>query len=265
MIIIFFIVGLIVGSFLNVVVSRLATAESILGRSHCPKCQALIRWYDNIPLLSYVILKTRCRDCQEKISLQYPLVEGFTGIIFALTGYYFFNLSNLETWLDVFYFWVIFSVFIVIFAYDFKHLEIPMIMVWIGTGTTIIFYLFKDWLEFSSKFDIFSLNIFSGVLSAIIAFLFFFVLSAGSREKWMGMGDAYVAMLIGLVAQWPAFLGALILAFTLGATYGIILIVAGRKTLKSQVPFAPFLVLGGVLAIFLPKIFPAVKYLLLFY
>lgn len=265
MIIIYFILGLIVGSFLNVLISRLQTAETILGRSHCPKCEAKIRWYDNIPLLSYVVLGTKCRDCKEKISIQYPLVEGITGVIFALTGLYFFDSLHPGTWLDMFYFWIIFSVLIVVFVYDLKHMEIPMIMVWTGIGVTIIYYLFSDWAGFESKFDIFSLNLFSGLLAGMLAFLFFFALSAGSKEKLMGMGDAYVALLIGLVVQWPAILLALLLAFTIGAVYGIILIVSGRKTMKSQVPFAPFLVIGGMLAVFIPKIFPAIKYWILYF
>ena len=265
MIIIYFILGLIVGSFLNVLISRLQTAETILGRSKCPKCEAKIRWYDNIPLLSYAVLGTKCRDCRENISIQYPLVEGITGLIFALTGFYFFDAMHPGTWLDMFYFWIIFSVLIVVFVYDLKHMEIPMIMVWAGVGVTIIYYLISDWLGFSSKFSVLELNIFSGMLSGIAAFLFFFALSAGSREKWMGMGDAYVAFLVGLAVRWPAILPALILAFTIGAVYGIILIASGRKTLKSRVPFAPFLVLGGMLAIFLPKMFPVIKYYLLFF
>jgi leader peptidase (prepilin peptidase)/N-methyltransferase len=82
MIIIFFILGLIIGSFLNVVVYRLNLAESILGRSQCPHCKAKVRWYDNVPLLSFVLLGAKCRDCGEKISWQYPILEFFTGVVF---------------------------------------------------------------------------------------------------------------------------------------------------------------------------------------
>ena len=108
MLIIFFILGLIVGSFLNVVICRLELAESILGRSHCPRCKSLIRWYDNIPLLSFILLRARCRDCQEKISWQYPSVELAAGIIFTAVGYYFFTISDLQAWAETLFYLGIF-------------------------------------------------------------------------------------------------------------------------------------------------------------
>ncbi len=265
MLIIFFISGLIVGSFLNVVIARLHTAETILGHSKCPHCQAKIRWYDNIPLFSFVILGTRCRDCQEKISWQYPVVELATGILFALVGNYFLNVDNTQSWLATFYYLIIFALLLVIFMYDLKHMEIPMVAVWLGIGATIAYYLLSDWMNFSGALGIMSLNIFSGMLAGAAAFLFFFLLSAGSKEKWMGMGDSYAVFLAGLITKWPGILAALALAFTLGAVYGIILIITGRKTMKSQVPFAPFLVAGVILATLVPKIFPAVKYWFLYF
>lgn len=265
MVIIFFITGLIVGSFLNVVISRIYAAETILGRSHCPHCKNKIRWYDNIPLFSFAVLGTRCRDCKEKISWQYPAVELASGILFALAGNYFFVISNPATWLETSYHLVIFSLLLVIFAYDLKHMEIPMIIVWLGIGITVVYYLFFDWMNFSGSLGIMSLSIFSGMLAGILAFLFFFALSAGSREKWMGMGDAYVALLAGLVVGWPAVLLALMIAFTLGAVFGLILIAIKKKTMKSQVPFAPFLVAGTFLVVLVPKIFPAIKYWFLYF
>lgn len=265
MLIIFLIAGLIVGSFLNVVISRIYAAETILGRSHCPRCKNKIRWHDNIPLFSFAVLGTRCRDCKEKISWQYPAVELASGILFALVGNYFFAISEPATWLETFYYLVIFSLLLVIFAYDLKHMEIPMIIVWLGIGLSIIYCLLADWTLFNMAYGIWSLNIFSGMLAGILAFLFFFALSAGSREKWMGIGDAYVALLAGLVVGWPGIILALILAFALGAIYGVILIALKQKTLKSQVPFAPFLVFGTFLVLLVPKIFPAVKYWLLYF
>src|SRR3972149_5315706 len=86
----FFIFGLIIGSFLNVVVYRLRDAETLLGRSFCRHCKHQIRWYDNIPLLSFILLRGECRDCQNKISWQYPAVELMTGALFALIGFLFF-------------------------------------------------------------------------------------------------------------------------------------------------------------------------------
>lgn len=259
-VLIFFVLGLIVGSFLNVVISRLAVAEKILGRSHCPKCKAMIRWYDNVPLLSFILLKTRCRDCHEKISWQYPTVEIATGIIFALVASYFFVAEDPITWLATFYWLIIFSVLVVIFSYDFKHMEIPMVVLWIGIFVTVAYHLFADWVNFNQHLDLLSINTYSGVLAGAIAFLLFFALSAGSKEKWMGMGDAYVALLAGLIIGWPGLMFVLFAAFTLGAIYGVTLIAMKKKSMKSQVPFAPFIVAGIFLSVLIPQMFPSVKY-----
>jgi leader peptidase (prepilin peptidase) / N-methyltransferase len=265
MLIIFFILGLIIGSFINVVIVRLDVAESILGRSHCPHCKARIRWYDNIPLFSFTMLKTRCRDCGEKISWQYPLVEIATGVIFALVGGYFFDIANPQSWLETFHYLFIFSLLLVVFVYDLKFMEIPMIMIWIGTLWSVLYFLLADWMFFNPALGILSSRLFSGILAGIIAFLFFFILSSVSKEKWMGMGDAYLAFLAGLIVGWPTILIVLMLAFATGAVVGMALIYLKKKTMKSQVPFAPFIVLGVFLTVIIPVIFPAIKYWFLYF
>jgi leader peptidase (prepilin peptidase) / N-methyltransferase len=263
-IIIFFIFGLIIGSFLNAVVYRLQIAETLLGRSHCPKCKAKIRWYDNVPLLSFIILGTRCRDCKEKISWQYPVVELATGIMFALIGFFFFAPDDMRSWFETIYYLAIFSLLFIVFLYDFKFMEIPMIIIWIAVGVTIAYLLASDWYNFVPQIGILSSKTFSGILGGIIAFSFFFALSAGSKEKWMGMGDAYLALVVGMVAGWPNFILALLFSFTIGSIYSIILVVLKNKTLKSQVPFAPFLVVGLFLALILIKVFPELQYFVIF-
>ena len=142
--IIFFIFGLIIGSFLNVVVYRLRVAEDILGRSYCPNCKTKIAWYDNIPLISFVILKFQCRRCKKKISWQYPLVEALTGICFVLIGWKFFNLFDIQSYLMTFYYLGIVSFLITIFVYDWLYMEIPSLILWIGGIWVIIFILYFD-------------------------------------------------------------------------------------------------------------------------
>lgn len=259
MIIIFFIIGLIIGSFLNVVVERLNLAETILGRSHCPHCKKQIRWYDNVPVLSFMVLRARCRDCEGRISWQYPIVEILTGVVFALAGNYFFNVSNSQSWVMTIFYLGIFSLLLIIMIYDFKFMEIPMVAIWLGMGLITFYYLYFDWTAFDPQMGIMSLKIYSGALASLVAFILFLLLSAGSGEKWMGMGDAYVAMLAGALIGWPNIFWALVLAFTLGAVWGIVLILGRKKTMKSQIPFAPFIVLGTMLVIFLPLIFPSLK------
>jgi prepilin signal peptidase PulO-like enzyme (type II secretory pathway) len=254
---IFFIVGLIVGSFLNVLVARLKTAEDIFfDRSHCPQCKKQIRWYDNVPLLSFVLLGARCRDCKEKISWQYPLVELFTGLIFALVGFQFFRAGSPETWFPTFYYLVMASFLMVILAYDWLYMEIPGAVLWTGVALAAAANLVFDWLQIGGEGGLGGVGLllgsqtYSGVLAAILAFTFFFLMVIYSRERWMGMGDAYLAIFLGLILGWSKILLALFLAFAIGAIYGIIAIALKKKRLKSQVPFAPFLVLGTLITIF---------------
>lgn len=257
---IFFIFGLIIGSFLNVVVYRLNVAESFLGRSHCPDCKNQISWYDNIPLFSFILLKMKCRNCQKKISWQYPLVEFFTGVVFALIGTYFFSYFDAQSWITTTYFLVLVSLLLIIFVYDWKFMEIPMIIFWVALGISVGYVLFSDWINFIPELGIWNLSIFSGLIGAIIAFLFFFILVSVSKERWMGMGDAYLAFLAGFVVGYPKIMFTLVLAFFIGSVFSIILLVMKKKTMKSQVPFAPFLVSAIILIILLPEIFPALKY-----
>ncbi|EKD58521.1 MAG: hypothetical protein ACD_56C00110G0014 [uncultured bacterium] len=256
MLIVFLILGLIIGSFLNAVVYRLEAVESLFERSHCPHCKKKVRWFDNVPVISFILLSTRCRDCGEKISWQYPVVEIATGIVFALLGNYFFHLEDFSSWILTAYYLFVFSVLLIIFVYDFKYMEIPMLVLWIGVGGTLSYFLYADWQIFQSISSILELRTISGIIGAFIAGGFFFGLAAYSKETWMGYGDAYLGLLAGLVVGWPNIWGALMLSFVVGALISVGLIAFKRKGMKSQVPFAPFLITGIFLMVILPKIFP---------
>lgn len=262
---IFLILGLIVGSFLNVVVIRLNSVENLMGRSHCPHCKKTVRWYDNVPVLSFIILSAKCRDCGEKISWQYPLVEIATGIVFAMLGTYFFVPGDYLSWVTVAYYFAIFSVLIVIFVYDLKYMEIPMLVLWIGVALAIGYVFFVDWSSYSGAIKFLSLKTFSGIVGAAVAFVFFYALAWYSKEKWMGYGDAYLGLLAGLIVGWPTIMITLSLSFTIGALMSLILILAMKKTMKSQVPFAPFFATGIFLTLLLPKMFPALQYIFFYF
>ena len=253
-ILIFLILGLIIGSFLNVLVYRLRAAEDLFwDRSKCPHCQHLIRWYDNIPVVSFILLRFHCRDCRKKISWQYPLVEILTGVIFALIGHRFFDAVDSSTWAVAGYYLIMSGSLITIAVYDWLYLEIPGEILWPSVAIAIAGSLYFDWSAWfnsSLQMNIWNSAVYGSVLAALAAFMLFFLLSVGSREKWMGMGDAYLAILLGLIVGWPQILLALFLAFFVGAVWGIILVLAGKKKMKSQLPFAPFMVLGAFLALF---------------
>ena len=260
MLIIFLIFGLIIGSFLNAVVYRINAVESLMERSHCPHCKKTVRWFDNVPVISFILLSAKCRDCGEKISWQYPVVEATTGVIFALLGSYFFNALDFSSWMLTAYYLIVFSLLMIIFVYDFKYMEIPMLILWAGIGVSLLYFLFADYQNFNSVASIFELRTFAGILGGLVAGGFFFGLAAYSKETWMGYGDAYLGLLVGMIVGWPNILFALMLSFTIGAIISVGLIAMSKKNMKSQVPFAPFLITGTFLALILPQIFPALGY-----
>jgi prepilin signal peptidase PulO-like enzyme (type II secretory pathway) len=231
-----FLFGITVGSFLNCVIYRLEKNESFLrGRSYCPHCKHILSWQDLIPLLSFLTLKGKCRYCHQKISWQYPFVELATGVLFIFVTYHTFpNLLVTGSWL------LITSFLIVIFVYDFKHYLIPDKVIY-----PAIFTSFLCNLILHSKF-----YILNSIYSALGASAFFLSIFLISRGKWLGFGDVKLGFLMGLFLGFPNILVSLFFAYLIGAIIGIGLIFAKKKTLKSEVPFGPFLVTGTFVALF---------------
>lgn len=257
--VIFFIAGLIIGSFLNVIIYRLRLMDTILGRSNCPHCASQIRWYDNIPLLSFILLRARCRDCEGKISWQYPAVEFFTGIIFVLISRYFFNFLDLMSLWETGFYLIIASLLIVLLVYDWQYMEVPILIFWIILSVIAVNLAFIGFSEINLSVvtDGFkSLSIFYNLIGGFVAWLFFFCLVFFSKEKWMGWGDVYVGLLAGLILGWPNILFGLLLSFTIGSIFSVGIILSKKGNMQSQVPFVPFLVLGTFLAIFITREFP---------
>jgi len=238
-----FIFGLIIGSFLNCIIYRLETRGSFLrGRSYCPYCKHFLNWQDLIPVLSFLILKGKCRYCQQKISLQYPLVELTTGFLFFLVFYYTkYNIPY------TIYALIITCFLIIIFVYDLKHYIIPDRIIYPAIFVSGIWYvvyglIFNRFLTY---------EILNTIYAAFGTALFFLFIVLISRGRWMGVGDVKLAFLLGLILGWPYILVALFLAFFIGAIIGAGLIISGKKRLSSEVPFGPFLVAGTFLAMFL--------------
>lgn len=245
-----FIFGLIVGSFLNCVIWRIGKKQSFLkGRSYCPNCKHTLRWYDLVPVLSFLSLNGKCRYCKKPISFQYPLVEMVIGLLFVFI-YNYFQVNLLETGIGfgfyqaVFYS-VIVSVFSIIFVYDFKHYLIPDEFIIFGSSVAAL------WLGF---------NYFQGIInwqdiliylcSAVLASFFFFCLWFLTKGKGMGFGDVKLAFFLGLLLGFPNVVVGIFISFLLGAIIGLILVVAKKRKIKSAVPFGPFLVIGSIIAIF---------------
>ena len=216
-------IGLAVGSFLNVVIYRTRSQKKITGRSECRFCGKLVRWSDNIPVISSLLLRARCRNCQKFFGWQYALVELGTALIF-LELYFKFGLNSTFGFLTV-----LSSFLILIFVYDFRwslipdHFSLPAVIVAIG-------------YQFSLKTD------FQDVLvAALIGGGFFAVQYALSRGRWIGSGDIRLGLLMGIILGWQMLLVALFIAYLAGALIGLIMMAAKRKKLKSEIPFGTFL------------------------
>ncbi|MEK7650641.1 MAG: prepilin peptidase [Patescibacteria group bacterium] len=239
-----FLLGLIVGSFLNVVIYRYNTGRSVsTGRSQCFACSHTLSWYELVPVFSFLAQGGRCRACQSAISWQYPAVELANGVLFVALFQHFLGVSLGKPLFLLSA--VIFSLLLVITVYDLRHKIIPDGLVY----AFIIFALiFSNWPFTQIVPTIF----FQHLVSGLVLFLFFFFLWWVSSGRWMGLGDAKLALGVGFLLGWPGALSAIIFAFWSGALFGVLLILlkATKINLKSELPFAPFIVLGLLLNFF---------------
>lgn len=218
------ITGLGIGSFLNVVVFRVRSEESLTGRSHCPHCQKNLSWYELIPVISYLALRGKCRQCSATISAQYPLVEFVTAVCFGLLAIWFYS----DIMRLVIY--CIYTAFlIVIFVYDARYYLIPdwFTLPGISLGVIGSLLLGVSWWQIGL-----------GLLIGAGMFLIQFVISRG---KWIGGGDIRLGAMMGTMLAFPNVIAALFVAYMLGAVVAIPLLISGRKHRKDMLPFGTFL------------------------
>jgi len=232
--------GLIIGSFLNCLVWRLRTGESLLGRSYCLKCKKQIAWYDNLPVLSFVLLKGKCRQCGGKISWQYPIVELTTGVLFVLAYYlnYELRITNYELIIQLLRDWFLISAMMVIFIYDLRW-RLILDVVTLPAGLVVLI------LNLALGFSLWNLLV-SGIIGSGF-FLLQFLISGG---KWIGGGDIRLGLLMGLALGWPGVIAAIIISYFLGSLVGLGLIAAGKKRWGSEIPLGVFLAAGTIIDLF---------------
>ncbi|TXG76518.1 prepilin peptidase [Candidatus Dojkabacteria bacterium] len=226
-----FILGIVIGSFLNVIIDRIPRGEKITGRSHCESCSKTLKWFDLVPVFSFLLTQGKCRYCHSPLSYQYPIVEILTGVLF-LYSFLIFPILLLPFYL----FFIL--IFIVIFFIDLKYGIIPDKIIFPALPIAVIYILLSNQ------------NLLVHILSGILSFSFFYALYLFTRRKGMGFGDVKFALLLGLVLGFPGTIIALYVAFLTGAAVGSILILWKKKKMKSEVPFGPFLVLGCIVTIF---------------
>lgn len=234
-----FIFGTIIGSFLNCVIYRLETGKGFIkGHSFCPACKHELAWSDLIPILSFFLLSKKCRYCKKPISWQYPVIEIATGIMFVITTH---NLQpttySPQFLLNLFYWLFVVSCLLVIFVYDLKHFIIPDKVLFPAIAISIIF---------NFQFSIFQ----SSILSAFAASGFFLAIFLVSKGLWIGFGDVKLAILLGLFLGWPKIILALFLSFFIGGIIGVGLVFNKKRGIKSEIPFAPFLITGTFISLF---------------
>jgi leader peptidase (prepilin peptidase)/N-methyltransferase len=227
--------GLVVGSFLNVVIWRVPRHESIVKpRSHCPACDTQLATRDNIPVVSWLILRGHCRTCGEPISIRYPLIELLTGVLFAAVGARYAHSWALPAFL------VLAAALIAISAIDLEHFIIPNRIVYpVGFASVILLafaaLLGHDWTSFVRA-----------LLGAAAAFSFFFVLHVAAPGG-MGFGDVRLSFILGMFLGWLGWayvFGGLFSGFLYGAVIGMALIAFGRRGRRQHIPFGPFLAAG---------------------
>ncbi len=228
-----FVFGLCLGSFLNVLEWRLKTRKNFfLAHSVCPYCLKKIKWYDNIPLISFIFLRGRCRFCQQKISWQYPLVELITGLLFSLSVYY-------VGWqVDLFKWWLIIFVAEFIFIYDWKYLEVNDLVV---LSLSLVLFI---WQVLSGQKI---LNLALAVLIGVGFFAFQYFISKG---QWIGGGDLRIGLFMAVSLGYPQIILALFLSYIIGAIISSMLLLFKIKNIKDQLPLGVFLSLGLIISLF---------------
>jgi leader peptidase (prepilin peptidase)/N-methyltransferase len=230
--------GMVVGSFLNVCICRLPRDESVVSPpSHCPQCDYLIRWYDNIPLLSYLLLRGRCRGCGARISIQYPLVELLNGL---LTLALFLRFGPTLAFLVLFLFC---SALVVITFIDLEHQIIPdeISLPGIVIGFICSFFLpGHSWLN-----SLLGILLGGGSL-LLVAYAYQWL----TGKEGMGGGDIKLLAMMGAFLGWKSILFIVFASSLVGSVIGITMMLVQKKDSKLAIPFGPYLAFGAVLYIF---------------
>lgn len=240
------VLGLLIGSFLNVVILRLPSGKTLGGRSACPHCQYQLRAVDLVPVISYVYLRGRCRRCAQSISPRYPIIELLVAALFLLC---YFHSAPVDAagYVLLLQAWLVAAVCVVTFVVDFEHYLILDRVTFGGLVGLIglkIVHLFVGHLVLWSWHSV----LFNSFVGALIGFIPFFLLWFLSRGKLMGLGDVKFMIFAGFALGWPNIVVALLLAFWLGALVALPLLILGKKSLGSRLPFGTFLAIAVLIA-----------------
>lgn len=240
-----FVLGACIGSFMNVVMFRTHAGETIIrGRSKCRTCEKSVDARDLVPVLSYLLLRGRCRHCQSSISWQYPAVEIATGFLFVLfylmvTTQEVENLGLLYMALYILRYWIFAAYLVIIFVYDLRHM---LILDRFTVPAMALAIALNLWLGLVPAWSV--------LLGGIVLAGFFWIQFALSKGTWVGGGDIRMGALMGLMLGLEQGLVALFIAYVLGAIVGVVMMASGKATRKTPVPFGSFLAVATLVALF---------------
>lgn len=233
-----FIIGAIIGSFLNVCIYRIPAGESIVHPpSRCPACKSSIRWYQNVPILSYLLLRGRCAACGIRISARYPLVEGLTGLLFTLVVFRF----GFQAVTPVL--WLLTAALIVIAFIDIDHQIIPDAISLPGIVVGFLCSFAVPWISWSDSL----LGILAGGGSL---YLVAFVYERLTKKEGMGGGDIKLLAMIGAFLGWKAILPIVFFSSLMGTLVGVPVMLIKKADSKLAIPFGPFLAAAALFYLF---------------
>ena len=231
--------GLIVGSFLNVVIHRVPLDQSIVSPgSHCPSCDKPIKFYNNIPVLSYIILAGKCRNCKTRVSVRYPLVEAFTGFSFWLALYHF-RMDMVYVGFTALFICLLLALALI----DLEHMILPLELT---IGGAVVFIIYSFFNPFLQPKDAIAAAL-GG--AAVFALIYIFYIKVRKIEG-LGQGDIWMMLLLGAFLGVNKLVIAVLVASLSGAVVGIIYMVVKKGDMKMQLPFGTFLSLGSYVSLF---------------
>ncbi len=270
------ILGAVIGSFLNVVVLRLNTGVSLGGRSRCFTCAAQLNWYELLPIFSFLVLRGKCRKCRSAISFQYPAVELLSAALFIAVflkvALFFRNIGGASydlflfaqlPWRSIALYWVVWSIFLGIAVYDIRHKMIPDVFVYSLSGFALLNLLVQE-ISGGSGIGAYAQAFATGPLLASPFFVIWFF----SQGRAMGFGDVKLAVATGWLFSVPQVFAVFVFSFWVGGAVALVLLfrqllrglfrvrknalspIGLRVTMKSEIPFAPFLIAGVAIVFF---------------
>lgn len=247
-----FMIGASFGSFLNVVIYRVPLGKSVVKpRSQCPNCEKSIYWYENIPIISWILLRAKCSNCKIKISIEYPLIELICGIA---TVFFFRNIFSIDQFHFAFFKTTIFYIFIAHFVIDLRHKLLPdSLNIYLGLLLLAYAFVQFNYIHIGLGF------LFGGGFPFLITWIFYKL----RGQIGLGGGDIKLYAVLGLYLGPLDIMLTIFLSCFLGAIVGVTLIIFKLLDKKNPIPFGPFILIVASIQIFFPELFNQVKNLIL--